>query len=79
MAKKKSKLELGKRLSILIFGSIGSMFIIVYSFRWEELGINADMIGFDVTKWFFAFLLVISGIIFSTLIKSGLLGEWKLD
>jgi len=81
MAKRnyKNKLDLGKRIAILTFGLIGSMFIIVYSIRWEELGFNTDMIGIDITKWFFAFMLVISGIIFSTLVKSGLLGQWKLD
>lgn len=79
MTKRKNNIDLPIRMISLIIGIIGSCFLIVYSFRWEDLGIGVDILGFDISKWFFAFLLVISGIIFSTLIKSALLGKWKLD
>lgn len=79
MAKKNKYLPFAQRLILLIVGLFGSCALIIYSLRWEDLGINIDVLGKDISQWFFAGMLVICGIIFSTLLKSALLGKWRLD
>lgn len=76
---KNNKIELGKRFALLIIGFIGSCTLILYSFNWENTGLTISFMGYEISAWFFAFLLVCGGIIFTTFIKSAIYGEWKLD
>lgn len=75
----KKKLSIENRLALIITGLIGSMVLIVYSLEWVKNDIGFSFLGFDITEWTLAFITVVCGLLFATMLKSGLLGKWKLD
>lgn len=72
----KTKLDLPTRIIIIFIGFVGAISIIL--FGWD-IDFNAEFLGYPITKIFMASMIVILGIIFSSLIKSGILGKWKID
>lgn len=81
MVKKKSnkKMELSHRLILLITGMVGLIILFIYSLDLTQSEIFVNFFGYNITTYFLAMLLIILGILFSTLLKSGLLGDWRLD
>lgn len=77
--KRKTELNPFARLFLFIIGMAGAIILIIYSIRWEALPISFSAMGNDITIIAFAGILVLASIIFYTLIKSAILGEWKLD
>lgn len=67
------------RLLFFIIGMTGAVVLLVYSIRWEDLPFSFTLGGMNVTPWAMAGFLVLASIGFYTLIKSSLLGEWRLD
>lgn len=84
MAKRKTnnqnkEMELIKRIALLIIGMGGLIILFIYSFDLSQSEIFVNIFGYNITTYFFAGLLIILGILFSTILKSGLLGKWRLD
>lgn len=69
----------GIRVLAFMVGMGIAIFLIVYSIRWEDLPIQLTMAGSNVTPWAMAGIIVLFGIVAGTLIKSALLGKWRLD
>lgn len=80
MAKKRSKkLSLTMRLIYISFGVLVASMLILFSFRWEDLPITINSAGIDITPYALAPILVLTGILASSLTKSALIGEKELD
>jgi len=84
MVKRKTKtqkenINIIKRIVLLITGLGGLIILFIYSSDFVNSGIDVNVIGYNVTTYFFAGFIIILGLIFSTLFKSGLLGKWRLD
>lgn len=62
-----------------IVGFVILIFLFVYSFRWESIGIEFSAFGYDISNYAWATLLILSGILASTLFKSALIGKWRVD
>ena len=73
------KLSSPMRVLAFIVGMTLAIGLLVYSIRWEDLPIQINMAGQDVTVYALAGFLVLIGIMAHTMIKSGLLGEMRLD
>ena len=67
------------RIGLFIIGIIGSMCLIIYSINYQDYDLIITAFGINITKWFFAFIIVILSIIFGTITKSALLGKYRLD
>lgn len=68
-----------QRIVITGIGLTIAVFILLYSFRFTDFPVQVTMIGQNVTAIFMGVIIVLSGIVAGTLIKSGILGKWKLD
>ena len=87
MAKRKKKSvkllgqKLGpiKRIIYLILGLAGLVTLLMYSFNFEKLPFQITIFSQDITTIILAVAMVILGIIFSTLLKSGAKGKFELD
>lgn len=73
------KLHPFTRLMYFIIGMAGAIVLLVYSIRWEDLPFTFTLSGVNVTAWTMAGFLVLASMGFYTLLKSSLLGEWRLD
>lgn len=67
------------RLIMFIIGMAGAVIMLVYSIRWEDIPIAFTLGGYNITVYAISGLLVMGGFAFHSLIKSGILGEYKLD
>jgi len=67
------------RLILVIFGITGLVFIVLYSFNFDKLGFEFTALGYDITEIFVATIVILVGILFSTLFKSGIFGQWIVD
>lgn len=67
------------RIVIFIIGMTLAVFLLLYSFVWAEFPIQVTALGYNVTNIFMACMIVLLGIVAGTLIKSGVLGVWRLD
>lgn len=77
---KQKLLSMPKRLTVLIAGFVIAILLLIYSINWDTLGLNITFAGeIGITRWVLASIVVTMGIIASSLIKSGLIGKWKLD
>lgn len=84
MTKRKSKnaiekMSLTQRIIVLISGITGLIFLFIYSYKFTESDIFISFFGYNITTYAFAGLIIIVGIMFSSLFKSGLRGKWSLD
>lgn len=85
MTKYKSKKQVNKtvslpmRITLMIIGMTGLIFLFVYSINLEIINANVNIFGYNITTYFYAGLVIITGLIFSSLLKSGFLGRWKMD
>lgn len=77
--KQSGEIELFKRISLIIIGMTGLIILFIYSFDLSQTEIFVNIFGYNITTYFFACMLIILGILFSTVLKSGLLGKWRLD
>lgn len=73
------KLTFGQRFLYLLLGFVISMILLVYSFNWEKLPFSFAFMGNDITPYVLAFLIVVLGLLASTLIKSGFKGKREFD
>ena len=76
---KTKKMPMEKRIGLILIGLVGSMCLIVYSFSLNSNELGFNFMGYDISVWVFAFLTILLGLIFATMLKSGLIGKWKLD
>lgn len=87
MAKRKSKknkflgkkLDPIKRIIYLGLGLAGLVVLLMYSFNFEKLPFQITIFNQDITTIILAVAMVVLGIIFSTLFKSGAKGKLELD
>lgn len=76
---RKKKLNPALRIFYLISGVFIASALIIFSFRWEDLPIRFTMAGLDITPYAMAPLVVLTGILASTLTKSAFLGKYEAD
>jgi len=67
------------RIAVFSTGMALAVFLLLYSFKWAEFPIQVTAAGQNVTDVFMGVMVVLVGILGGTLIKSGLLGKWRLD
>lgn len=81
MAKKyvKKKLNPALRLFYLISGVFIASALLIFSFRWEDLPFRFTLAGMDITPYAMAPLIVLVGILASTLTKSAFMGKYEAD
>ena len=80
MAKKKNtKMGLGKRIFLFSFGIVLASTLLIFSFQWQLLPFTITALGYDITPYALAGILVLTGVFASTLIKSGIRGKAELD
>lgn len=79
MVKQNKNINLFERIVLLVIGMGGLIVLFIYSYDFTETDLFINMFGYNITTYFFAGLLIILGLLFSTILKSGLLGKWKLD
>lgn len=75
----KKELELSTRVIYLFVGLITASLLIVFSFRWEALPIRFTITGVDVTSYVVAPIIVLVGVLASTLTKSAFTGKYEID
>ena len=66
----------------LILGLIGfgiMLFFFVYSFRWEDFGIDFSILGVNISVYAYASFAILAGIVGSSLFKSAILKKGKID
>ena len=65
---------------MFVFGMALAIGLIIYSVNWDDLPVQFTLVGGRViTVYVMASILVMTGIMATTLIKSGIYGKWKLD
>ena len=81
MANKKSYKEIGifSRIGLFLIGLSIAVFLFIFSFDYETLPFQINAVGYNITTFAFATFVIITGIIAGTLIKSGVLGKYRLD
>ena len=67
------------RILLFVVGMALAVFLMLWVVNWNDLPFQFVVSGQVVTPYFMASLVVIAGILATTLIKSGILGKWKLD
>lgn len=75
----KEKLRASYRLIFFIIGLGGLIFVAVYSINWDVWPLPISLGGANVTIHFWVAILILGGIIFSSLLKSALVGKNKID
>ena len=56
-----------------------AVFLFIFTFDYETMPFKITTIGYDTTTIAFASFVILTGIIAGTLIKSGVLGKYRLD
>jgi len=77
--KQKETLSPGMRTIYFIVGSVLATALVLFSFRWEDIGIGFEFVGTNINVVVFAFATVLVSIFAGTLLKSALLGQKRLD
>lgn len=77
--KKRTHLNIPKRIIYFSFGIFIASVLLMYSFQWNLLPFQITAMGIDITPYALSFFLVLIGVYASSLIKSGLKGNRELD
>lgn len=67
------------RLVIGIIGFAVLLFLTVFSFRWEDFGIEFSGLGINISAYFYASIMILAGIIGTSMLKSAIEKRGKID
>ena len=81
MVKKKNniKVSIGNRIALFFIGLAIAVFIFIFTFDYENLPFEISIIGYNITTVAFVSFIVLTSILSGSLIKSALLGKYRLD
>ena len=67
------------RILIGIIGFAILLFLFVFSFRWEDFGIEFSGFGVNITAYVYASIMILAGILGGSMLKSAVERKGKID
>jgi len=75
----KKKLSPISRMILFIAGLVMASSLIVYGITWNNVPMILSFLGIQINQWVIASLMVFIGILSASMMKSAILGTYRLD